>query len=63
MTLFTPFIECPSTSKCSKIICSSEGNNYSNTGATTWPPKAEQGDKVLEQDAGRDYYGNDVVPR
>jgi hypothetical protein len=35
MTLFTPFVECPSMSKCSKIICSSGGNNYSNDGATT----------------------------
>jgi hypothetical protein len=42
MTIFTSFLECPSTSKCSKIISSSGGNNYSNTGARTWSPKAEQ---------------------
>jgi hypothetical protein len=55
MTLVTPFLECPSTSKCSKIINSSGGNNYSNAGARTYYPKAEQGDTILEQDAGRDY--------
>jgi hypothetical protein len=43
MTLFTPFLKCPSISKCSKIIFSSRGNNYSNAGATTWSPKAEHG--------------------
>jgi hypothetical protein len=42
MTLFSPFLECPSTSKCSKIIFSSGGNNYSNAGARTWSPKVEQ---------------------
>jgi hypothetical protein len=49
MTLFTPFLECPSMSKCSKII-SSGGNNYSNAGARTWSPKVEHRDTILEQD-------------
>jgi hypothetical protein len=43
MTLFTPFLECPSTSKCLKIISSSGGNNYSKVVGRTWFPKANRG--------------------
>jgi hypothetical protein len=43
MTIFTPFLECPSTSKCSKIISSTGGNGYSNARARTWSSKVEQG--------------------
>jgi hypothetical protein len=50
MTLFTPFLEFPSTSKCSKFISSSGGNNYSNAREITWSPKVKQGDTVIEQD-------------
>jgi hypothetical protein len=52
MTLFIPFLEFPSMSKCSKFISSSGEHNYSHTGARTLSPKGEQGDMVLEQDAG-----------
>jgi hypothetical protein len=55
MILFTPLLEYPSMSKCSKFISSSGWNNYNNAGARTWSPKAEQGDTILEQDARRDY--------
>jgi hypothetical protein len=55
MTLFTPFIECPSTLKCLKFVSSSGISNYSNAGARTCFPKAKHGDTVIEQDAGRDY--------
>jgi hypothetical protein len=48
MTLFTPFLECPSMPKCLKFISSSGGNNYSNVEARTWSPKVEQGDTILE---------------
>jgi hypothetical protein len=55
MTLFTHFLESPSMSKCSKFISSCGGNNYSNTGVRTWSQKVEEGDMILEQDAGRNY--------
>jgi hypothetical protein len=43
MSIFTPFLECRSTSKCSKFIYCLGGNNYSNVVARTWSLKAEQG--------------------
>jgi hypothetical protein len=35
ITLLTPFVECPCSTKCSKNIFSSGGNNYNNARATT----------------------------
>jgi hypothetical protein len=54
MTLFTTFVESPPTSVCSTIVCSG-GNNYSTNGAVTCSQKVEQGDTILEQDAGMDF--------
>jgi hypothetical protein len=57
MTLFTLFIEPPSTSKCAIIISSrSTRNDFSNAGETTKSPKEpSEGGMVLEQDARRHY--------
>jgi hypothetical protein len=65
MTLFTFFIESPSTSKCPTIISSrSRGNNFSNTGETTKSQKEPvDGDTVLEQDVRRHYSDNGGVHR
>jgi hypothetical protein len=52
MTLFThSFLESPSMMKCLKIVCS-EGNNFSDNGATIWSHKTDEGDMVLEQVVG-----------
>jgi hypothetical protein len=54
MTLFTFFIEFPSTSKCTMIISSrSRENDFSNAGETNESQKElVEGDTVLEQDEG-----------